>query len=249
MERRSLLLLIPLLFLNSCVSILSTDTEVTLSSDEKWAVELRFLIPSITGYELQLFNVAIVEQVNEFRSKGVQAEWRALDQDEHGNIPYEISLKGQGYELFNNAIFNGKQVLFIDDSSGEELVHFQLHPADVLGSAISGKVTLHGGQVISTNGVQENNRTVIWTNPASRMEAVMNKPASFPLGAVLLVIGGGVLVIFAIIGIRRRTPKYQGYPGQQTYATYEQQPSGFCPTCGLQLPSQSVFCPNCGAHR
>jgi hypothetical protein len=227
---------------------------LSLKSGEQWDANIEMLAPpeQIAVGQVQQ---SLAEMVNSLRSQGINAEWKQSDPDANSNVPFSIHIEGQGYELFNDAVFGGSTVLatgFSEDyikPGDDENVFFQLNPVNVT-TAKNTTVTLKGGKIISTNGIKQGSNTVVWNNPTGVMEAEMEQPTEggwlffSVIGMLVLGIGVGGYVYL----LKHRRISAPIYPQMQAQP-FSHPSNAFCHRCGETLPQQAVFCPNCGNQR
>jgi hypothetical protein len=220
------------LLLTSCVPITSTDTRISLQPNEKWLFEIHMLISQADN---EVYALVIQQTLNEtiydLRSSGLEAEWRREQPDPQGNVPYVVTVRGQGYEQINNELFEGERVILLDKKTKPYQVNFRLYPETDL-MVGEQTYTLRGGRILSSNGTQIDKHTVKWTNPTNEMEAtlaldtVLSKVLPY-----LFWIGGGITVLVIGLTVSRMNRKSR------------------CQRCGASIPSKAEFCPRCGAHR
>jgi hypothetical protein len=220
--KSNLIIVIPivfLLFLSASVPILSTDTQLALGRNENREIQVELLLPADSAQStIDILQPTLSESLPELKKQGIEAEWKPLTADDNGNIPFMISMKGKGYDLLNDSIFDGEQVLQVDSASpGKKRFLFNLQPSsDLFNSAINTTFTLRGAKVVATNGNKLNANTVQWENQNNLMKAVLEEPGSPSwLGYLLLFVGGGLLVI-AILGL---FGSFKKQPLPVTYST------------------------------
>jgi hypothetical protein len=244
---RKLLPFLPMVFmLTSCLTALSTETGVTVWKGEKWKIQTEIVLSII---DVETYGFLIDQSFNEYVSDlvaaGITAEWQQVNQSQAEGVTYRITLEGEGYEKLNQAVFAGKQVFVVDDSSGDRLIRFHYRAGtDLLGMAKNETYILNGGKIISSNGSQSGRNTVTWVNPTTTMEAVLTEASRYTWMlyftiALLIAIAGWF--VYQFFFKRSKTPS-----SPATFASELASTSRFCPHCGTKIPNQAGFCPQCG---
>lgn len=252
-------------FLSGCsVSLISTDSEVTLSANENWKVHIEIVIPSDM---VQLIRTTMSQQlddsVQQFTAKGVHVTYKYDEPDSNGSVPLNINFQGQGYDLFNEMMNNvGSLEQF--EKGGHKLIRVTLFDIAAGLQVENGRVvTISGGRIVETNGNKVNANTVQWVNSAS-MEVVMEEPRETnPLGITLIILGA-LFILFAVgwrLGWLRSKPHVIEDRWQSSSAGYPGFPDGTKVTAleigitseprpvepeFVSSPSEGRFCPNCG---
>jgi hypothetical protein len=248
--QRLLLFLAIALAISSCVSVLETDINIKLRSKEKWEAEIQLVFaPQQLVLVASQLEAELSRRTRSYQNLGIDANWRREQNPSDGNIVYVINAKGQGFDAINQAIFDGKPALQIDDSSGKNQIIFQHSPGpSSLGIVARQTFTLSGGRLVSSNGSQIDSSTVTWTNPTRTMEAVFTETSDIPW-IVVGVIALGILAIL-IIGYFRIGRTSLIYPSTSYPPRTPITPSlRFCAFCGSEFPDQAMFCPRCGKRR
>lgn len=271
------LLVLTSLLISGCVPILDLTTEVTLEKDEHWQVRIHFLLPGYLGPDSLLpFEEYIDESFSDLQAQGFESDWEKLPDDSQGNIPYQITATGVGYDHLSEFIGEGVDVT-VDESSGQRRLMVSM-AADPYQGMIGTNVTviLRAGKIISTNGNQTGNGAVVWNNPSGDMQAVVTEASGLSWSALILmgigIVGIAVVVVIFSKKLRSRpvTEAFQ-YPSPQfaypSAPTQIEQPGNhpspvdpaaipsesglarFCGHCGAPLPPEAVFCSNCGKRR
>ncbi|MCU0485543.1 MAG: zinc-ribbon domain-containing protein [Anaerolineales bacterium] len=251
MRRFRLFGLVLLLLLTACVPILRSDVEITLGSKEKWEVRLDFVMPSEAQSSLALVSESLDGVVNQLLQKGAQAEWKQLESDDAGNLLFEVQVKWQGFENFNE--FVGENVITYLDPE-QEKVSFRMSPTALSVGALETRLTLKGGKIRQTNGAKQGSRTVVWTNAGQTLEVVMDNPGKSNALAYGLIAGGIGLLAFAGLGLSGvlHKPRLKQEAAQEdiyvkpVFTPPASPNSIYCGHCGASVPAHAVFCPECG---
>jgi len=231
----------------SCGGAFSADTRVTLLADENWEVQVE-LVLTLQQAQLALGQIdqAMNELISELRATGVEAEWQSQDEREDGNVGYLITARGQGLDRLNTAFFDGQAALYADESSGQRQIVFRYNLINAIAQRQT--LTLRGGRILSSNGVQTDSRSVMWTNPNGPIEAVLTEAPRYAWLPYSLIGMGGLLFAVAVFGMVSRARRRAPAAGLAAAAGPRQTVS-FCSTCGAALPPEATFCPRCGAQR
>ena len=243
--------LILMLLLTACVPILTSDVQITLGSKEQWEVSLDFSMPPEAQSSLALVTESLDGVVNPLLQKGAQAEWKQLESDDAGNLLFEVQVKWQGFENFNE--FVGENVITYLDPEQEQL-SFRMSPTALSVGALETRLTLKGGTIRQTNGAKQGSRTVVWTNAGQTLEVVMDNPGKSNALAYVLIGGGIGLLAFAglgLSGVLNKPRREQEAPQQEiSWEPVSPPPVStdriYCGFCGASVPAQAVFCPECG---
>lgn len=213
MKKFGIILLLASLLLAGCgITVVSSTGSLTLSPNERWALEyeFEFLAQEVALYGNQLSS-GFEEFVNYAREAGVTASWENKGTNNAGNVVYQLKASGTTYESFI-VIMEGEGELSTFEQDNKTLLLFQMPP--LLGSN-SQKVdfTLKGGKVVETNGMQSGSNKVTW-NTADTMYAVMELPTANGWVWLLLiaVVMGGVV---AAAVLTKKKTGLAAYPPQQ----------------------------------
>jgi hypothetical protein len=234
-------------FLTSCYPLLSSDAQLTIRPQEKWELHLQMLFNPLNDPSASAAIQAYLEQMtNQAQANGVQAQWSAKKPDSQGNLPYEVTIVGQGYEKLNTAVFGGMPILRLDESGGQKRIIFQLDAYQLTGGeAQQNTFTLKTGKIISTNGDKQGSSSVAWRNANGQMEATFYEPSGNSGAGIAFLVVGAILVGAAAIGIRSNN-RARSRPLQTSNGNLRPVLPGFCANCGTALPSGADFCPHCG---
>ena len=227
---RRLLIIMSLFLLAGCGLNIDIDQEVILYPEEAWEMQVEMMLPaqtlSLSGGRAQV-EQALDEAVQAIEVQGGTASW-ASTQEEQG-LRYTMEASGEGYQLL-------REISFFDVDIEAQIVNGQRQIAfsSCLSRGLIGgthTLTLIGGDIISTDGVEIEKGKVQWVNPSGCIEAVITEKRRVPLG---LMLPGGILLAGIVAGgwflLQRRRPAR-------------------CDNCGRELSSQAKFCPYCGYER
>lgn len=227
---RRLIWLLSLFLLAGCGLNIDVDQEMTFYPDEAWEMRVDLMVPvqtlAFSGARVQI-EQTLDEAVQAIEVRGGAASWEST-QEEQG-LRYSMEASGEGYELL-------REISFFDVDIEAQVVDGQRQIAfgSCLSSGLIGgthTLTLIGGDVISTDGVEIEKGKVQWMNPGECIEAVMTEKRRVPLG---LMLPAGVLLVGIVVGgwalSRRRRPTR-------------------CGNCDSELSPQAKFCPYCGHER
>lgn len=213
------------------------DRTVTFYQDEAWEADIEFSIPgemiALLGSP-EALETDIVETVAEWEEKGADVSWES--RREETTLIYSFHVEGEGLSLLNEIVFENRAALRVEDAEGQRQIYFSYRTSSDLSGASTDNVTLHGHEIISSNGDQIDSGTVQWANFGGQLEAVLTEKSRFGLGTFLLIIvsvagiGGGGWFVWQ----RRQQPQ----PLQAATA--------FCSSCGAPRSPQAKFCPSCG---
>lgn len=200
MKTRACLLPLALL-LTACLPLPSPGTRITLRAGENWEARAELVF---APEQAQLAATQIEQELNDivaqWRAQGLVAEWRRENARSNGNTPYVITASGQGLDKLNATFFDNQAILYVDKASG--FVVFRYVPGS---SALSGTgqqtFTLVGGRILSSNGLQTDASTVIWSNPSATMEAVLTEAPLYPWLPHAFICAGAILLTVAAFGL------------------------------------------------
>jgi hypothetical protein len=231
------------LILSGCIPIVSSELSVDIRLQEAWTFEVA-LTPQ-QGYEADVAN-ALNDRFGtqeELKSKGVTLDIAPQNQTSEGYTPVKATLKGKGYDLLNE--FLGASVITADNSTGQNLLYFDLD----LGSDFAtfpSTFTLSGGKILSHNGTQVNDTTVVWNNYTGSMQATMVEPSLLDYwlyAAIAVILVMVILFILLLMMGLSRSSKAKKMKAQPIVR------SKTCIQCGNTIPAHAVFCPGCGAQQ
>jgi hypothetical protein len=237
--KRGLYFLVALLatfFLNACEG--DVDQTVTFYRNELWEADVEMRIPgevvALTG-SIDEFEVRLDERIAQWEESGVRATWESNREDT--TLIYTFHIEGQGLNRLRNTVFDGNGDLYVTVEDGKRYVHFLYQAGSgLLGDLNAYRLTLIGGEIISSNGNQLDNGMVQWTNPSGQIEAVLTEKSRFHAGILVPLIAVTAAGAVGWCFLRRR-----GQPASQL--------SELCQHCGAWLEPQANFCPSCGQTR
>lgn len=263
------------LLLSGCmISLVSMDSRLTLTADEKWDMQIDVVLP---GDVAQAYGADLVSQigesVQELEDQGVSVDYELSDADRVGNITLKVRFRGQGYELFNEVLGTSGSIS-TEQQGNKKLVHVYIVDIASGISVTNGSTyTVKGGRILSTNGNQVNATTAEWFN-GTAIEVTMEEPGAGVSGLGIALIVLGVLFVAFAIGWRMGWFKRRAQPQPSAAADWSPQdftvapvtqsnppPSAvapiatpapptqaarFCSHCGASLSAQARFCNKCG---
>jgi hypothetical protein len=209
------ILLAAILF-TGCVTILSSDTTVSLNKGDKWTVNQELLFEGESFVE---GGQEVIDGLNMLTSEGLNTglkiEFKQLP-DRQGNIPYRVTISGEGLDKLNE-LFGSPGAFIKTEADGETLVEFMLDGTNLssggldIGFASELSFTVEGLKVVETNGKKNSPTSVTWKNPSGIMQATFatstSKGMAFPWWAIVLIVIGLaaiVLVILLVTGVFKK---------------------------------------------
>lgn len=259
---------IVIISLTGCYGVIpKLDMALKLGANEAWEFEMIFEIPqSIYSMSGSDFESQFADLEQEAATNGYNFEWEISPPDEDGNLLISTVLDGKGYEILNNEIFESN-VVSLQEIDGKEVLSFNLSTyssgiGDIFLLATESSFVLTGGKIQSTNGIQQNNNSVIWNNPGGVLSAEMEPPSNNTL-AYILIIGGLILVglsFYNLIIKKQSISKKVASTGSMSqqindeengaFGTNQETPNvRYCINCGTQLASGANFCIKCGSKQ
>lgn len=231
------LLTLLLLALSACAK---AEVDVTILNDGRYNATTTLTV-SAQGLAA-VGGASVIEQqldqlVAETRADGVQASWRKGRAKNANELVYTIDFNGSGQD---HAASTGIQVAPVDFDKRKA---FRFEMSNQSSDLSDFTLTLHGGEILQTNGNQVDHSTVIWRNHYGAMTAVLTPASSFPgwLAPVALVFS---LLCTAGYFFYRRTVY-----GRRTPAVAVSDSNRvFCPSCGTPALPNTRFCMNCGSE-
>ncbi len=185
--------------LAGCVLI---DITVVLEPDQNWTATTDYIfdeeslqtLAAMSGEEVDMteFEADLAAGVEEIRSaygdRGVTADWSSLPPPEPGKIAYRTTVSGQGYDLLNEAVFDGDGSFTVEQRDNREVVvvsilglgdeFVELLASDEMTQemGVPGpelRFTLQGADIIETSGEIVDGNKAVWTNDPGPYEAVV----------------------------------------------------------------------------
>lgn len=183
--------------------------EIWLNGGERWEVDLTF---SLTESEHSMLQGSLDQEdewdelVEEAKEEGISLDWDRRE-EEDGGVTYIVTMEGQGLDKLNEATFDGEADLRKDEAGH---IHLAWTPTST-SMLRSYSLTIHGGEIISSNADEETDDSVTWHNP-SRVQVELTEDGS-PMVAILAVgmacaCLAGLVVIGGVVGfvlLRRRS--------------------------------------------
>lgn len=192
----SVLLLI-VFSLTGCLTVISTDSELKISSGEKWKFHMELTAPH---EQVALYSSDLAQQFDDIaedsKENGIDFSWKQGNVDSDGNVIFIIDVDGTGYDRWNEWIGSADS-LQNDEFLGEPVLKFSLDMNySAVGQGLTNNFTLEGGKILSTNGEKLSSNTAKWID-AGYMEAIM-VPPRINLSLLIIIIGSFVVVILVI---------------------------------------------------
>lgn len=246
------LLIIMLAGLTACAPIISIDTMVHLKAGETWSIEM---LVAFLKEDAEV-NQASIEQtlsqtVEGLVGQGVEANWTREDErGVSGSAVYVVHLSGQGYELLNRSVLQQPGAFSVQAERNHRQILIFMAPQDMFSSVKTIRYTIQGGQILSTNGIAFDARTVYWINPNGMMEASLAEPEGTNWLAYGLVALGVIFLGVSIFGLTSLPKNRKETSDDDTQPIRVAAPgTEFCENCRSQIPSQAIYCPHCGSQR
>ncbi len=184
---------IPILTLLFLLVACSQQVDLTLWEGNEFSATI--LTSTLVGTEQQQSAEDVAQeldaQVSDIRSQPniTRAEWRRLDTNED-EFKAEVTIEGNDYAAIES-LLEGDATVRPVVQNGEEAVDFTY----VFSPTATYTLTLHSGEVLSTNGNQADDGTVQWNGGV--MNAVV-RPKSRASGNLPLLVGGVVVAVLVI---------------------------------------------------
>jgi len=230
-----LLLVVLTLVLTACEG--DVDVTVDFYRGENWHAVTVLSVPT-EALALAGGAGAIERELDELvaaaAADGVRASWEKTEAE--GNLVYTIEMQGKGLDTLSRTVFDGEAEIYVDESTGQRLVHFSQYVSSGWGFSTQ-TITLRGGEIIAGNGRLVDDHTITWENPSGRIEATLTERSRLGLGGVLGIVAGIVVVTGLILGAVRLWRRSRALPPAP------------CPWCGFWIPEGARRCPGCGRRR
>lgn len=234
-----------LLFISACVPILSTTTELRLSTNEKWSIKIGIVLAGQDVFTKTTFEQTLQQQILAAQGYGIQASWQQITDKSNGsNLTYLIKLSGTGYTNLNQVVFNDEQAVLKGSSADQVLLN--VSPlGSFFGNGQQNSFTLISGKILTSNGINTNQTTTKWTNPSSKMSATVSTKPALSLWMIFIVLGLLVVIGISIAFVRRNSARHSAFPADASNnLSYHN--NQYCMSCGKKIPTASEFCPFCG---
>jgi len=249
-------MLLTAVLLSSCSSIpiQSTDIELTLKSGERWEIQTNVTMSGIASLALSQFESNLDQYLAQYKSQGIVASWSRLPQKQGDTgIGYQIQMRGSGYQLLNQTLFNN-QLVVSPSSTDANQVDFHYSPdSSTYFQGQHNTFRLVSKKVVDSNGLLLNDTTVSWNDPTGTMIATALVAQDLSLLWIILLALGGVGLIISGFGISGRLPDWR-LNGRPMKPTYPETPSyscfntKYCVKCGALNPNEATFCTSCGTE-
>ncbi len=240
-----------LLLLPACVPILSLDMDIYLYANERWKITMELVVDQSVEQMagLSTFQQQMEAERQKYSGRDINVSWKRSTRNNTAEVAYLLTYTGQGYENANEVL--GETALQVDTNSPGRRITFQMNSLSMAALIIqNSNISLHGGRVIKSNGIESPKGTVVWTGFNGGMHAVMTEsgsPALTVLWIFLVGFGGGLLFFVWRSQKQREENAHQSQAAAQS-AMGGQQPNSksFCMYCGAKLVDGAAFCMKCG---
>jgi hypothetical protein len=253
-----LVFLAALLLLSGC-GVAAADLDLTIIAGERYAWTLKLGVDQqtiqLTG--VQAFEQQIQDYVDQAKQQGINLSWGKVKADRAGETAYELRASGQDYARLASDLSVTVEPTTYNNRQAVRVVI----PASTVSSLMASRnsITLHGAEILTSNGNEIDRGTVRWSPVYQDATAVLiPKSQSLPTAAIVIV------VILALAGVavaawrlwpRRMMPAPSlppatvpaaGAGGAFFVPAKPADPSRFCPYCGEPLVGPGRFCMRCG---
>ncbi|MBM4456487.1 MAG: hypothetical protein FJ011_01775 [Chloroflexi bacterium] len=151
--------------LSACGAILETD--LTIYADERYVTTMTITAPAETIAMIggpAAMKSQLDQWAAEAKAQGAQAKWYQGKAKQAGNTVYVLEMSGKG---FQSKLIQGTFRLTWVDYQGRKAVKFEMSPQSLSSGMALGTITLHAGEVLSSNGRKIGNDAVRWDNPSA----------------------------------------------------------------------------------
>ena len=192
-------ILIPFIILSGC-EIPPLDGNLIIYTDEEWEFTLA-LPPEWPEYYFPGESPSsICEEL--LLELGIEEDdpWPygeldcTVNLEPEGEQTIRFILKGKGLAdlrlVMEDFLWGYDVQLYAEEVIGRRQIHLNVN-ADLISS-----FTLIGGSIISSNGQQIDDKTVVWVEPSGRIEAVFTEKSRITAAGKAVLIAGALLVIF-----------------------------------------------------
>ncbi len=204
-------ILLVMIFLAGCSGIGSADVDMTVYTGERYKMTIALRIPTqflslmggTSGIESKLD-----EMVATSAADGEKVTWRRDKNAPPDEIGYIIEASGTGFDsagtgfLIQPTVYNGKDALRFDGNFRD------------FGDLNSFSFTLHGGEILDSNGMEVDKGSVQWSDPYKKAYAIFtpkNRINWLYVSISIAIIFGcsgtllaGVLIVFLLVRRDRR---------------------------------------------
>jgi hypothetical protein len=234
------------LFLSGCITM---DMTLSLGSDEKWDVVTDIIIDEDMiamaeemGEEMDFSDLetdmdATVSDIeSEYASQGVSASWETLPPEED-EVGYRMTVSGQGYDVLEDAMFEGGASFTTGTEGGKDVVYVNVGSSpfgedmgdmegmDEMGAMmdIEFRFTVEGKEILETNGtLSDDGTSTTWVNTPAPYTATVVTGGGFPtwgwiaiaLVCLLLVVVVIAAVIVIVVLSRKKKAKEAETPAE-----------------------------------
>ena len=227
------------LLLSACGAM---ETDLTVYADERFAVTTTMTVPTevlaMAGGGAAIKS-QLDQMVAEAKAQGAQVTWRQGKAKQAGNTAYIIEMNGKGFQ--SKLIQDAFRLSWLD-YQGRRAVRFEMSPGAFGSDMLLSAVTLHAGEVLSTNGRKVSSDAVRWDNPVGSMQAIV-----IPKGRTSALLILGIVLMLSILVAGGYFAYRRGYLRMGGGATAAPGSSGsFCLHCGQPIQAGARFCMSCG---
>ena len=194
--------------LSGCMGAATED--IWLDGGERWRVELAL---SLSEEERALMEGDIseedLEDLAEELGEDITFRW---DQRENpdGGITYSFFVAGKGFDNLREVALDQGASIYQDES---DHVHISWYPSSA-SSFRSYTLTIHGGEIVSSNADEETSNSATWHNPTGRVQIELTEGGSaltailatgFACVCLTTLMTGGVALVIALLRNQRAT--------------------------------------------
>lgn len=168
--------------------------EIWLQRNERWKAELTF---TLNANERELLESDMTESdldelVEEAASQGISLDWDRHEEPD-GGVSYNLRMSGQGWDQLNENCFDGQATVRQDD---EGHIYISWNPSSMSYGLREFTLTIHGGEIISSNSNSTTDNSATWRNP-SWVEVELTE-SGFPFAGIL-AIGGACTCLLGLL--------------------------------------------------
>lgn len=228
----SILMIVSGIILSAC----SQTADVYVYADETWKVSSKVTVDDtglFDSLDQQFNDTGLPEEIKAlvgggsessfeglrsyYANQGIDFRWSKLGKS------YSLTVKGRTLDQFESLV---PGVVSLKREEGDRY-HLQVEFSDAMMLAsffYHLDITLHAGEIYSSNAYQQHGGTARWSNP-SKIDVVFSPSSPFSPGIFLAVCGAGLLITipFFVLANKRK-----------------------CPHCGSKISKRSTYCMNCG---